>query len=116
MRDDGKGKLVEYLSGKPGQQDTTTIVTAPSGEYRRVSLFGGRPSYTVTYSEDVFPTTLKKKDMIQTLDNVHRRAIDGKGQGGIVKGQLGISGLPVNPNIVKYVYDKIENALTPANR
>ena len=108
VRDDGLGKLAEYLSGKSGQEDTTTVVTAPSGEYVRTSPFGGKPSYTVTYSEDIFPTALKKQDMIQTLDNVHRRAVDAKEQGGVVKAEPGkklstpVSTTPADSSAVEY--------------
>lgn len=34
----------------------------------------------------------------------------------IKKGQFGIAGMPINPKVVKAVYDKMDNFLTPANK
>lgn len=34
----------------------------------------------------------------------------------IKKGQFGIAGMPINPKVVKAVYDKVDNFLTPANK
>lgn len=99
---------------QPG--DTSGVkqkITTGDGRYRMVNLQPGTPEWRTVISRNV--QEQEKGGKVEKAQPWQRPMYAKCGKK-IKKGQFGIAGMPINPKVVKAVYDKVDNFLTPANK